>query len=190
MAVCAGPDLPGAESEAMAVAELHGGKPLVGPSATVSAVTGRLDGAALAHLAAHGTAHPHNPLFSSLRFADGPLMIYDLERLDRVPHTVVLAACESGRSVVTAGNELLGLSATFISLGAAQVVASVLPVLDAQTTPLMSALHRRMAAGEPAAEALAAAQGETGGDERVMAMASGFVCIGAGGPAATSPLAR
>jgi tetratricopeptide (TPR) repeat protein len=189
-AVCAGPDLPGAEAEAMAVAQLHGGKPLLGPSATVSAVTDRLDGAALAHLAAHGTAHHHNPLFSSLRFADGPLMIYDLELLDRVPHTVVLAACESARSVVTAGNELLGLSATFISLGAAQVVASVLPVLDAQTAPLMSALHRRMAAGEPVAEALAEAQRETGGDDRVMAMASGFVCIGSGGPAATSPQVR
>jgi CHAT domain-containing protein len=180
--VCAGPGLPGAEAEASAVANLYAEKPLVGPAATVSAVTSALDGAALAHLAAHGTAHEHNPLFSSLRFADGPLMIYDLERLDRVPHTVVLAACDSARSVVTAGNELLGLSATFISLGAAQVVASVLPVLDAQTAPLMTALHRRMATGEPAAEALAAAQRETVGDERVMAMASGFVCIGAGGP--------
>ena len=181
--VCAGPDLPGAEAEALAVAEIYGRKPLLGPDATVAAVTGALDGAALAHLAAHGTAHHHNPLFSSLRFSDGPLMIYDLERLDRVPHTVVLAACGSGRSVVTAGDELLGLSATFLSLGAAQVVASVLPVLDAQTAPLMSALHRRMAAGEPAAEALAAAQRETVDDERVMAIASGFVCIGAGVPA-------
>jgi CHAT domain-containing protein len=110
-------------------------------------------------------------------------MIYDLERLDRVPQTVVLASCDSGRNVVAAGDELLGLSATFISLGAVQVVASVLPVLDAQTAPLMTALHRRMAAGEPAAEALAAAQRESADDERVMAMASGFVCIGAGGPA-------
>ncbi len=75
------------------------------------------------------------------------------------------------------------LSATFISLGAAQVVASVLPVLDAQTAPLMAALHRRMAAGEPAFEALAATQRETVGDERMMAIAGGFVCLGAGGPA-------
>jgi len=185
VAVCAGPDLPGAEAEALAVAKLYGAEPLLGSNATVSTVTGALDDAALAHLAAHGTAHQHNPLFSSLRFADGPLMIYDLERLDRVPHTVVLAACDSGRGVVATGNELLGLSATFISLGAAQVVASVLPVLDAQTASLMSALHRRLAVGEPAAEALAAAQREAVGDERALATASGFVCIGAGGPART-----
>ncbi len=183
VAVCAGPDLPGAEAEALDVAQIYDGKPLIGADATVAAVTGTMDGATLAHLAAHGTAHQHNPLFSSLRFADGPLMVYDLERLTGVPHTVVLASCDGGRNVVAAGNELLGLSATFLALGAVQVVASVLPVLDAQTAPLMSALHTRLAAGVPAAEALAAAQRENADDERVMAIASGFVCIGAGRPA-------
>jgi CHAT domain-containing protein len=95
-----------------------------------------------------------------------------------VPDTVVLAACHSGTSRVLAGNELLGLSATFLALGTTQVVASVLAVLDVQTAPLMVAFHRRLAAGMPAAAALAAAQSETKGD-REMAMAAGFVCVGA-----------
>ena len=66
-------------------------------------------GAALAHLAAHGRVRSDNPQFGSLRFHDGPLMIYDLERLDRAPHTVIVAACDAGRPVVPVGDELLGL---------------------------------------------------------------------------------
>ena len=78
-----------------------------------------LDGAALVHLAAHGRLAPHNPLFSELTLADGPLFAYDIEQLADAPHTVVLAACESGRSVVCAGDELLGLAAMFLARGRA-----------------------------------------------------------------------
>jgi CHAT domain-containing protein len=67
------------------------------------------------HLAAHGRLAPHNPLFSELTLADGPLFAYDIEQLADAPHTVVLAACESGRSVVCAGDELLGLGAMFLA---------------------------------------------------------------------------
>ncbi|GAA4717537.1 CHAT domain-containing protein [Phytohabitans rumicis] len=178
--VAAGPHLPGADREARAVAAIHGASALTGPAATVEAVTAAMDGADLAHLAAHGSAYAHNPLFSSLRFADGPLMVYDLERLARVPHTVVLAACDSGRSVVYPGDELLGLAATFLSLGAAALVASVLPVLDAETAPFMAGFHERLAGGDPPAAALAAVQ-RVAGDDEAMAVAAGFVCLGHSG---------
>ncbi|GFJ88407.1 CHAT domain-containing protein [Phytohabitans rumicis] len=180
MIVAAGPHLPGADREARAVAAIHGASALTGPAATVEAVTAAMDGADLAHLAAHGSAYAHNPLFSSLRFADGPLMVYDLERLARVPHTVVLAACDSGRSVVYPGDELLGLAATFLSLGAAALVASVLPVLDAETAPFMAGFHERLAGGDPPAAALAAVQ-RVAGDDEAMAVAAGFVCLGHSG---------
>ena len=42
-----------------------------------------LGGAAVAHLAMHGRVRADNPLSGSLGFADGPLMIYDLEKLER-----------------------------------------------------------------------------------------------------------
>jgi CHAT domain-containing protein len=83
--------------------------------------------------------------------------------------------------VVRAGDELLGLSATFIGKGAAQLVASVLPVPDAETAPLMVALHRGLASGQPPAVALAAAQRQLAGDDpAAMAAAAGFVCLGFG----------
>ncbi|HWG15546.1 MAG TPA: CHAT domain-containing protein [Streptosporangiaceae bacterium] len=126
-------------------------------------------------------AHPSNPLFTSLTFADGPLTVYDVERLRRPPRVVVLAACDVGRSAVRAGDEVMGLSAMFLALGTSQVVASVVPVPvpDAETVPLMVAFHRRLAAGTPTVPALAAAQAEAGhGEAESMAAAAGFISIG------------
>jgi CHAT domain-containing protein/tetratricopeptide (TPR) repeat protein len=187
--VAAGPGLPGARAEAEAVARVHQTTALVGDAATVEAVSGALDGAGLAHLAAHGSVRPDNPLFSSLRLADGPLTVYDLERLERMPDTVVLAACDVGRSVAAAGDELLGLSATFLSRGSRQLVASVVAVSDADTAPLMVAFHRLLAGGHPAAVALGRAQQEVAedGGPTSTAATAGFVCIGAGFPHRVPP---
>jgi CHAT domain-containing protein/tetratricopeptide (TPR) repeat protein len=188
--VAAGPGLPGAQREAAAVAALHRVTPRLGPAATVEAVAAALDGAGVVHLAAHGRVHPSNPLFTSLTFADGPLTVYDVERLRQPPRVVVLAACDVGRSAVQAGDELIGLSATFLALGTSQVVASVVPVPDAETVPLMVAFHRRLAAGTPTVPALAAAQAELGyGEPDAMAAAAGFVSIGTA-PATGEPVKR
>jgi CHAT domain-containing protein/tetratricopeptide (TPR) repeat protein len=179
--VVAGPGLPGALDEARRVAVLHGCTALAGEAATVEAVTSALDGAGLAHLAAHGQIRADNPLFSSLQLADGPLTVYDLERLSLGPDTVVLAACESGRSVVLAGDELLGLAAAFLCRDTRQLIASVVPVPDAETAPLMVVLHTLLARGSTPAEALAQAQQQVGqGEPAALAAAAGFVSLGAG----------
>jgi tetratricopeptide (TPR) repeat protein len=179
--VVAGPDLPSARREAVEVAALHGAEPLLGPSATVEAVTAALDGAGLAHLAAHGQVRADNPLFSSLRLADGPLTVYDLERLQSGPDTVVLAACESARSVVLAGEELLGLSAAFLCRDTRQLVGSVVPIPDAETEQLMIRFHMLLASGTSPAPALASAQENIDHDNPAsLACAAGFVSVGAG----------
>ena len=49
--------------------------------ATAEKVLYALDGAWLAHIAAHGTFRADSPLFSSLRMHDGPLTVYDFEQL-------------------------------------------------------------------------------------------------------------
>ncbi|KAB8176801.1 CHAT domain-containing protein [Microbispora catharanthi] len=177
----AGPRLPAAGPEAAAVGAIHDGAVLAGAAASVEAVSAALSRAGLAHLAAHGHLSAENPLFSGIALADGPLMAYDVERLPRVPHTLVLAACDSGRSVVRTGDELMGLAVAFLARGTSQLVASVLPIPDAATTPVMVAFHERLAAGRPPAAALAEAQRAVrGNDPRTAAAAAGFVCIGAG----------
>ena len=181
VAVVAGPGLPGADDEARAVARLYAVEPLTGERATVAATSQRMSGSALAHLATHGRLSPDNPLFSRLTLADGPLLVHDLERVTTLPHTVVLAACDSGRSAVLAGDELLGLGATFLAGGTAQLVAPVVPVPDHETGTLMQALHREIAGGAVPAAALGTVQrGLAEGSPAAFAAAAGFVCLGAG----------
>jgi tetratricopeptide (TPR) repeat protein len=179
--VASGPGLPGARAEAEAVASIYGVKALLGGAATVDTVAAGLDGAALAHLATHGRVRSDNPQFGSLSLADGPLMIYDLEKLRRVPHTVVVAACDAGRPVVPVGDELLGLTASLLAQGSTQLVASVLPILDTETWPLMVSFHDRLRSGDTVAAALAAAQqGVAATGPEGIATAAGFLTFGAG----------
>ena len=145
---------------------------LVGAAATAAATAAALDGAALAHVAAHGRFRADNPQFSALDLADGPLTVYDLERLRRPPRVLVLSACDSGLSQVRPGDELMGLAAAVLGRGTSSIVASVVPVPDDGTASLMSALHGRLLAGESPAPALAAAAAAT--------EVEGFVCLGAG----------
>lgn len=177
--VAAGPSLPGADAEARAVAVLHGVEPIIGRAATAVAITGALDGVRLAHIAAHGDVHPSNPLFSAIRLDDGPLTVYDLEHVTRAPELVVLSSCNVGRASVTAGDELLGLTATFLAHGTQQVVASVMPVPDAETTSLMVRFHEILRSGRAAGTALAEAQACVDEDDHAaVAAAAGFVSLG------------
>ncbi|MFS8097125.1 CHAT domain-containing tetratricopeptide repeat protein [Lentzea alba] len=169
-AALSGPGLPGALEEAQAVAEIH--DITSPPDATVDDVLKALATASTVHLAAHGKLNPDNPLFSALALHDGPLVVYDVQRLEQVPETVIMAACDVGRSVVVSGNELLGLAATFLERGVSQLIASVVPVPDAETKELMIALHRRLRGGLSPAEALAEAQ-------QSLDRPNGFVCVGA-----------
>jgi tetratricopeptide (TPR) repeat protein len=192
VAVVAGPGLPGADEEARTVADVYGVQPLTGAQGTVAATSQLISGAGLAHLATHGRLSADNPLFSSLTLADGPLFVHDLEHLATLPHTVVLAACDSGRNAVLAGDELLGLGGSFLAGGSAQLVASVVPVPDHETGALMAALHREMLTGSVPAQALRCVQRELADQSpAAFAAGAGFVCLGAGyltPPLAPAPL--
>ncbi|GAB3143260.1 CHAT domain-containing protein [Micromonospora sonneratiae] len=182
-ALVAGPRLPAAHTEVHTLAGiLPTSQVLSGCDATAVKVTAALDGARLAHVAAHGTFRADNPLFSALELADGPLTAYELERLHRPPGCVVLSACDSGLSGVRPGDELLGFTSVLLGIGTRTLVASVLPVPADVTTTLMLDLHRRMQAGATPASALSGAQEALvrGGDGRAYATAAAFVCLGAG----------
>ena len=179
----AGPDLPDAAKEVTALARRYpSALRLTGADATVAAVTRAMSTAGLAHLATHGAFRADNPLFSCLSLADGPLTVYDLETLPRTPEHLVLSACQSGLSAVRPGDELMGLAAALFTLGTRTLVASVIPVPDAATRPLMLDYHRHLAAGAPPSVALAAAAATTaaGADPPTLAAGAGFVCFGAG----------
>ena len=130
----AGPGLLGAEAEVAGSFASTRGRVAVGAEAQVGAVLDAAATASVLHLAAHGRLRTDNPLFSTLELADGPLTGYDLESLAHVPETVVLSACSSGEGRAATAEETLGLAWTLLALGAATVVAPLLPVPDAATT--------------------------------------------------------
>jgi Tfp pilus assembly protein PilF len=172
--VVAGPGLPGAEQEAATIGSLYPtARVLSGPQAQVVAVTGALEGAALAHVAAHAHFRADNGLWSSLELADGVLTVYELEQLRHPPRVVVLSACQSGLSAVHPGDEMMGLVAALLTLGTQAVVASVVPVEDRSSEALMVALHQRLRAGDGPAVALAAAQAAVAGT-----VGLSYVCFG------------
>jgi tetratricopeptide (TPR) repeat protein len=180
VALVVGPGLAtsGAEVEKVATFHEHA-ELLTGEHATADAVLAALDGAALAHVAAHGTFRSDNALFSSLRMADGPLTVHDLERLRRPPHRLVLSSCDSGLGEAAGADELLGLSSALIGLGSAGLLASVVIVNDAATVTLMVAVHERLREGATLAAALYQARASLGDDDPVLAATGqSFIALG------------
>jgi tetratricopeptide (TPR) repeat protein len=182
----AGPGLRHAVPEVSEIAAGYPGcRPLVAAAATVEATLRALDGAPLAHLAAHGHHDRENVLFSRLDLADGPLMAYDVQRLPQPPRHVVLSACDVGRTVVRPGDEILGFTAALLHLGTATVISSVSRVDDETALAIMTAYHRALSAGLRPAEALAQAGGHPDpnaapANAALDAPLTPFVCFGAG----------
>ena len=148
-------------------------------SATAERVLSALDGAWLAHIAAHGTFRADNPLFSSIQLDDGPLTVHDFERLGRAPHWLILSSCDSGVAAAVGADELLGLASSLVPLGAVGIVASVVPVNDPAAVPLMLALHDALQRGATLPGALLAARKATSGEPLAEATAHSFIALGA-----------
>lgn len=147
--------------------------------ATVPRVLTELDGAGLAHIAAHGTFRTDGPLFSALRMADGPLIVHDFERLGRSPYRIILSCCDTARFATVGADELLGLVTALLPLGTAGVVACSAPVNDAAVVPLMLALHEGLAKGLPLPEALRDARSAMPDDALHRATGWAFTAFGA-----------
>ncbi|MEU9586037.1 CHAT domain-containing protein [Streptomyces werraensis] len=147
--------------------------------ASVPRVLAELDGAGLAHIAAHGTFRTDGPMFSSLRMADGPLIVHDFERLGRSPYRIILSCCDTARFATVGADELLGLVTALLPLGTAGVVACSAPVNDAAVVPLMLALHEGLASGLPLPEALRDARAVMPDDALHRATGWAFTAFGA-----------
>ena len=113
--------------------------------------------ARVVHIAAHGVHQNENPLFSSIRLADGPLFAHELDQAAGTPEHVVLSACELGLATVRPGDEALGLTSVLLRLGTRSVVAGVARIADDLAAETMSAYHHLLVSGRDSATALAEA---------------------------------
>ncbi|MGO4597357.1 CHAT domain-containing protein [Terrabacter sp. 2RAF25] len=179
VALVTGPGLSTEQREVTELRRLHAEATVLGgDEATVDRTLEVLEGAHLAHLAAHGDFRADAPLFSSLMLADGPLMVHDLDRLRRPPRSVVLSACDSGGVHPIGADEALGLVSSLLAIGTRSVVASVNPVNDVATARVMKDVHEAVASGCSLAEGLRAARVASAEHPLLAATAASFTVWG------------
>ncbi|MCB9787614.1 MAG: CHAT domain-containing protein [Deltaproteobacteria bacterium] len=132
-------------------------------TATLPSVQEQLGSASLFHFAGHGWFGGIGGWESGLGLADGArLTVGHILALDRVPATVVLSGCETGRSDRSGPGATLGIAEAFIIAGADAVIAATRPVEDTLAAALSVALyeHGTAALREDPARALQRAQAE------------------------------
>lgn len=150
--------LPAVLAEAWTVAGLFPGECYVEDAATRDALTSAASRHAILHVAAHGEARLDNPTFAHVKLADSQLSMVDIFNLRLEGALVTLSACETGRSVVAGGDELIGLSRGFLYAGASTLVQSLWRVEDDSTARLMKRFYESIRAGKSKGVALQDAQ--------------------------------
>ncbi|EME53133.1 TPR repeat-containing protein [Amycolatopsis decaplanina DSM 44594] len=146
---------------------------LAGADATITSVLRALDGAKLAHIAAHGAHEPENALFSRLELADGALFAHEMAGLAQPPSQVVFAACELALNRIRPGDEVLGFASALLASGSRTVIAPLSRVGDEAAAAAMDDYHRGLVEGAGPATALA-------DTIAVDPFRRPFVCLGAG----------
>ncbi|MBC7817346.1 MAG: CHAT domain-containing protein, partial [Planctomycetaceae bacterium] len=127
------------------LAELFSATPCIGPSVTRENFIRSVAGVDLIYFQGHAKHEADDPLASHLVLADGGLTareVFDLKGLDA--ELVILAACESGATVVEVGDEPLGLIPAFLHSGAGAVLATLWPVHRDGAAYVMQRLLERL----------------------------------------------
>jgi CHAT domain-containing protein len=176
------------------------GRELDGPVAVRSSISEarfRVEAAlpsTVLHLAAHGVLDESRPDRSHLRLIagggeDGRLEARELfGGLATRADLAVLSACDTGRGVGRYGLGVCSLAWGFLHAGARSVVFTLWKVRDQDALRLMERFYRRLAAGGPRDEALAATKREARREGWPAAAWAPFVLIGDG--AAPVPVRR
>ncbi|WP_017306677.1 CHAT domain-containing tetratricopeptide repeat protein [Spirulina subsalsa] len=144
--------LPGAETEAKAIATTLGYPALIGDEATEKVVVQQMQQARIIHLATHGLldeVKQISPTPGALALAvsppdDGLLTPQEILSLRLKADLVVLSACHTGRGRIT-GDGVLGLSRAFLGAGARSTIVSLWAVPDQPTATLMIEFYAQLA---------------------------------------------
>ncbi len=102
------------------------------------------------HFACHGELNLDEPMLTSLRLTpdganDGYLHAGEVFELNLAPSLVVLSACNSALGELSTGNELMGLTRSFLYAGAPSIIASLWMVDDRSTAFLMEQFYKNLA---------------------------------------------
>ncbi|MEK9940888.1 MAG: CHAT domain-containing tetratricopeptide repeat protein [Gammaproteobacteria bacterium] len=147
------PQLPGAQREAIAIADLYGATPLISGQASANALRRAVGaGARVLHLATHGVFDHQEPLNSAVFLSDGamaePLTAAHLFENPLAARLVVMSGCETGLGQALAGDDLIGLSRSFYLGGAVSILSSLWRIDDEGTVAYMQKFHEVARSGD------------------------------------------
>ncbi|HEV7243082.1 MAG TPA: CHAT domain-containing protein [Thermoanaerobaculia bacterium] len=157
--------LAGTNDEAEAVQAVYPQvRRLSGRDATRAAFTRESRGANIIHFAGHGVSSIESASLVLTATADdsGLFDAASISRLSlRNTDVVVLAACDTARGPIRSAEGVLSVTHAFLQAGAPTVIATLWPLEDREAAAFFPRLHRHLAAGLPASEALRLAQLES-----------------------------
>lgn len=133
---------------------------LTGPRATFQTVVAAAQDVDVVHIAGH-TSRPRGSAATAFLFASEETVSWNdvaSARFARAPQVVVLAACGTLEDPDPRHARALSLGGGFLAAGAANVIGTLAPVPDRDAQELFQAIHRHLAGGLPAADALRQAQ--------------------------------
>jgi tetratricopeptide (TPR) repeat protein len=140
--------LANAADEAVLVARLHGGQPLLNARATRTAVKKALPSARWAHFACHADAEEDDPPASYLYLADGPLQVREIMGLTPASgYLAYLSACSTAYGGTGLLDEAIHLASAFQVAGFHHVIATLWPVGDKAALDRGQQIHARLKRG-------------------------------------------
>jgi len=106
------------------------------------------------HFSCHGKFEQDQVVESGIELSDGRLTIKEISNLHLNADLVNLSICESGINKRNPGDELIGLTRSFIHAGTSSVMVSLWQICDESTSILMRDFYTRLRTGESKSEAL------------------------------------
>ena len=131
---------------------------LVGAEATADRVIEAATTAGIIHLACHGRFSRESPVTSGLKLADRWLTVREIFGMRLRADLVTLSGCDTGRTVIGRGDELVGLLRGFLAAGAVALVVSLWTVNDESAAELIVRFYDARRTGRTWSAALHLAQ--------------------------------
>jgi CHAT domain-containing protein len=155
--------LPDVEPELAEIAALYRRATSIPPAkATFSALREGMSSADVVHVSGHTERQPAGGEYALLLAGPNGAERTSSRSIAATPfpnaRLIVLAACETLRPPASTETHALSLGAAFAASGAAGVIGTLTPIGDRDARTFFGHLHRRLAGGDSAGEALRAAQ--------------------------------
>jgi len=157
-------NLPFAEKEVLSLQRNYDDiTSFLGMQATEQAVRNSVSNKDIIHFSCHATYEPETPLFSSLllRGEDGTISRLEAREIFGLKLTselVMLSACKTGMAYVSQGDEIIGMTRSFLYAGTPAIISTLWSVDDLATAVAVKRFYRYLASGFSKARALQMAQ--------------------------------